>query len=349
MEFKSKMLISSLLALIVALGLPAAMPLAASAMPASVLAYHINSFNPGVNSITTINGVATASSVADIGTETGTNAVTVTFMANGDVFETQAVAAGEKATKPSRLPPPPYPTEGNVFIGWCADSEVETPYNFDSPVSENLTLYAKWGPALMYSMYYFYPKNTYAPGMFADVDENAWYGFNKGMAIASAYEYGLMVGNSATAFNPMGNMTVAEAITVAARVNSIYEIGVEFFIPSELWYQTYVDYAITHWIINSDDFSSYDRAATRAEMAYIFSRSLPDSQFSEHNAVNSLPDVDGATPYYNNIIMLYKAGVLAGNDDEGTFSPGNNITRAEAAAIISRVILPDTRMSGKTF
>jgi hypothetical protein len=47
--------------------------------------------------------------------------------------------------------------------------------------------------------------------------------------------------------------------------------------------------------------------------------------------------------------LLYKAGVVAGSDDKGTFNPGNNIIRAEAAAIISRVILPDTRFSGKTF
>jgi len=47
--------------------------------------------------------------------------------------------------------------------------------------------------------------------------------------------------------------------------------------------------------------------------------------------------------------MLYKAGVVAGSDSIGTFNPGANITRAEAAAIISRVILKDTRFSGKTF
>ena len=100
------------------------------------------------------------------------------------------------------------------------------------------------------------------------------------------------------------------------------------------------------------------RAATRAEMAYIFTNSLPSVEFAMQNTVNSLPDVRGGsaltpgqpeTPHYAAIVMMYVAGMLAGNDDAGTFSPGANITRAEAAAIISRVILPDTRMSGKVF
>jgi len=47
--------------------------------------------------------------------------------------------------------------------------------------------------------------------------------------------------------------------------------------------------------------------------------------------------------------MLYKAGVLAGNDSIGTFNPGSNITRAEASAIVSRVILPLTRLNGRIY
>jgi len=65
--------------------------------------------------------------------------------------------------------------------------------------------------------------------------------------------------------------------------------------------------------------------------------------------VNSLPDVNNATPYAQSIIMLYEAGVIGGSDTAGTFNPGNYITRAEAAAIISRVILPSERFSGRTY
>ena len=186
-------------------------------------------------------------------------------------------------------------------------------------------------------------------GVFTDVDENAWYGFYNQKVIASAYEYGLMKGNGDTTFNPTGNVTIAEAITIAARVHSIYTTGAEDFVQSNPWYQVYIDYAVANGIIFTNSFNDYSRAATRAEMAYIFSRSLPQTEFEERNTVNSLPDVNNTVPYSSAVITLYKAGVLTGSDEKGTFHPYGNITRAEAAAIITRVILPDMRASGKTY
>jgi len=111
----------------------------------------------------------------------------------------------------------------------------------------------------------------------------------------------------------------------------------------------YVDYAIDKGIIDSGTFSDYTKTATRAQMAFIFSRCIPEAEFASQNTVNSLPDVSSSTVFRDAIIMLYKAGVVAGSDSIGTFNPGSNITRAEASAIISRVILPAARFSGKTF
>ena len=190
---------------------------------------------------------------------------------------------------------------------------------------------------------------AYTRGQFTDVDETLWYGLDEQEVIANAYEYGLMKGDSSTTFNPAGNMTIAEAIAVAARVHKIYATGNGDFEQGSVWYQVYVDYAVANNIIAANDFANYSKAATRAEMAYIFSESLPAAEFPSQNTVNSLPDVNNGTPYYSAILTLYKAGVLAGSDAQGTFNPSNNIIRAEAAAIISRVILPATRFSGKTF
>jgi hypothetical protein len=198
----------------------------------------------------------------------------------------------------------------------------------------------------------FFKVNDYEFGMYDDVNENLWYGYNDQKVIATAYEYGLMGGNSATTFNPSGNMTIAEAIAVAARVHCYYQTGntLEFTPnPGDAWYQGYVNYAINNGMLTANDFSDYSKAATRGEMAYIFSRSLPESEFKEQNTVTILPDVNSGTPYYDAILMLFKAGVLGGSDGSGTFKPTNSITRAEAAAIISRVILPATRAKDKSF
>ena len=44
------------------------------------------------------------------------------------------------------------------------------------------------------------------------------------------------------------------------------------------------------------------------------------------------------------VYKLYEAGILIGNDEAGTFAPWSEITRAEVAAIISRMANPDLRM-----
>jgi len=190
---------------------------------------------------------------------------------------------------------------------------------------------------------------TYAPGQFVDVDENAWYGSNKGKSIETAYEYGLMQGESATVFNPAKSVTVAETISIAARVHRLYGGDGGEFTPEGVWYKVFVDYAVANGIINAGDFSDFGRAATRAEIAYIFSRALPASEFEPQNAVNSLPDVNGGMKYGASVITLYKAGVLAGSDDAGTFGYGDAVTRAETAAIVSRVIVKGLRVTGRSF
>jgi len=190
---------------------------------------------------------------------------------------------------------------------------------------------------------------SYQRGQFTDVNEDLWFGYNRDRVIAKAFEYGLMRGTSATTFNPTGNVTIAEAIAIAARVHSIYTTGTASFTQSSPWHQVYVDYAIANRIISAGDFTNVGRGATRAEMAYIFANALPQNEFQRQNTVNSLPDVGSATPFRASIILLFEAGVLTGNDAAGTFLPNNNISRAEASAIISRVILPETRATGGVF
>lgn len=175
---------------------------------------------------------------------------------------------------------------------------------------------------------------------FSDVSSSSWYQ----SVVTYAYNLDLMVGNSDTTFNPMGNVTVAEAVTMAARARNSYEGSTnDDFKASGVWYQTYVDYAIKKNIIKAGDFDRYDRVATRAEMAYIFAHALPDSGMKAINKVTKLPDVDANAKYSKEIFTLYNAGILTGSDASGTFSPNNPITRSEAAAIITRVTLSSER------
>jgi hypothetical protein len=75
-------------------------------------------------------------------------------------------------------------------------------------------------------------------------------------------------------------VTLAEALTMAARVHRIYQTGADGFVQSTPWYQVYVDYCVAQGIITGSDFADYTRPATRAELAYIFSNALPEAEFA---------------------------------------------------------------------
>jgi len=188
------------------------------------------------------------------------------------------------------------------------------------------------------------PKSVYTPGIFNDINENLWYGANNQAVIKSAYELQIMDGKGGGVFDPGGNVTYAEAIKMAAVVHNIYNGGTGKFVQGNPWYQVYVDYAVESGIISSAEFDNdYNRPATRGAMAGIFARCVPESMLQEINVVSYLPDVSENSSYGAEVFKLYRAGVLTGNDSIGTFNYSSYITRAEASAIICRVVIPSER------
>ena len=77
---------------------------------------------------------------------------TVTFISNGGTeIEPQVVNSGDKASKPTD------PTKADyTFAGWYSDAELVNEYNFDNPVTSNISIYAKWNeitpPAVTYTV-----------------------------------------------------------------------------------------------------------------------------------------------------------------------------------------------------
>ena len=195
------------------------------------------------------------------------------------------------------------------------------------------------------------PKWTYYPDVFEDVDEGMWYGANKQAVIQRAFELRIMAGKGDRAFDPEGNITLAEAIKMASVVHHIFNGGDGGFEQGNPWYKVYVDYAIESEIIDKSSFDGeYERLALRSEMAGIFANCVPAEALPEINKVVYLPDVidyevagEGGDLYSGEIFTLYRAGVLTGSDSSGSFRPYTYITRAEAAAIICRIVLPAER------
>ena len=64
------------------------------------------------------------------------------------------------------------------------------------------------------------------------------------------------------------------------------------------------------------------------------------------NAVadDAIPDVKMSDSFAAEIYAFYRAGILTGSDDAGTFHPVSTIKRSEAAAILTRIYSPSARM-----
>ena len=181
---------------------------------------------------------------------------------------------------------------------------------------------------------------------FTDVPADAWYAED----LRLAYATGLINGTSETTFEPTANITYAQAVTLAARMHQLYTTGaVTLTNGSPNWYDSYVSYAKEHDIITRD--YDWNEPATRALFVEIFARALPAPAFPEINGVSDdqIPDVNMKHPQADSIYLFYRAGILTGYPTEGQaygeFRPDNQITRAEVAAILTRMMYPDHRIS----
>jgi len=135
--------------------------------------------------------------------------------------------------------------------------------------------------------------------------------------------------------------------------NGIYYIDYITFSKSEnfegvKWYDMYVNYALDNGIIELHDFytDDYTRNITRGELCSLFAAALPNESFNAINDIKGIPDVSDTDKNADVYLMLYNAGILLGSDENGTFNGTSDIKRSEAAAIINRAALPESRVKG---
>ena len=184
----------------------------------------------------------------------------------------------------------------------------------------------------------FRPKRTYA-NEFSDVSADQWFA----PCVKTAYEYGLANGTSKTKFTPSGTFTVAAALTAAANIHSIYYGKTIATAGAKNWYDPYVDYCIANGMIKEGQFADYNAAITRGNMAIVFAGVLPESTYGEL-CTGENPDVTSDMPCYAAVRKLYKAGIVGGDAGTGRYRPGENINRAEACVIFTRLATTQFRI-----
>ena len=175
---------------------------------------------------------------------------------------------------------------------------------------------------------------------FTDLKNSDWF-YND---VKTAVELGLVNGRTESTYAPADKLTYAEAIKLAACMHQLYTTGKIDIKPGDPWYMPYVDYCKNNNIIKND--YNYQENATRAGYMGIFANALPGSGLKEINSIadNSIPDVPSSASYAAGVYKLYRAGILQGVDAAHNCNPHNNITRAEVAAILTRMMNSDKRV-----
>ena len=85
--------------------------------------------------------ITVGTSDIDIGPLYKSDGYTVTYNVNGgSSIDAQIVNDGEKATRPATDPT----KNGYTFVDWYKDSELTIVFNFNTPITEDTTIYAKW-------------------------------------------------------------------------------------------------------------------------------------------------------------------------------------------------------------
>lgn len=175
---------------------------------------------------------------------------------------------------------------------------------------------------------------------FTDVTASDWF-YSE---VANAYKLGFVEGTSAANYEPSGSVTIAEAITLAVRLNYIYN---EKTLPKAAtegeWFKPFVDAAVRAGIIKTNQFAEYDVPALRKQVAAIMAKALPNEFYKKMNMFIEVPDLDKKDSAYSAVLKLYNAGIVIGSDEKYNFLPESNITRAEIAAIVNRIAEPANR------
>ena len=186
-----------------------------------------------------------------------------------------------------------------------------------------------------------FPAVNVYPG-YADVKETAWYYDN----IRLCNEVGLMNGTD-KGFQPEKTLTVAECAAVAARIRASLTgeaIPGVTPLPGETlpWYQQYLGYMSSADATLTPMLAHPEEPCSRLQYLLLLNAALPSEQqlLNAINSITSLPDTDDDT-----ILKFYNAGILTGVDEQGTFDGDKPLTRAECAAMVSRIVRPELRKS----
>ncbi len=289
---------------------------------------------------------------------TGAKRLFVTFNCTGGTAVTnQKVKPGERIERPTN------PIRANyTFGGWYTDKSLTTKYDFDSPVKNDLTLYAKWNIAKYVVTFQTnggsnVKAQNIAFGSKASKPANptrtgytfkGWYS-DKGLT--KAYDFSTAVKANTTlyakwqadtykvAFNSNGGSAVS---------NQSVKYGAKATKPAN---PTRGGYVFKGWYSDKGLTTAYGfNSAVKGDVTLY-------AKWAKQAAPTSFKDVPSGEWYTDWASQAAKAGLMTGMKDDvgnytGYFEPNRGITRAEVATVLWRIagspsssasVMPDVR------
>lgn len=189
--------------------------------------------------------------------------------------------------------------------------------------------------------------------LFADIDEEHWV-FDD---LEQLVEKRVLVSSPDTHFEPDKRITKADLIRLILRAKGVYDPSVPFThsrfndVPPESDTYPYIEIAYSMAITSGDAQGNFNPlgAISRQEAIGLMIKALGKEEEAKRfplidETLASYADQEEITPVYREILAYaVDQGFVAGMEREGKqfLEPRDFITRAEAAALVARFILPE--------
>ncbi|MBQ9097626.1 MAG: S-layer homology domain-containing protein [Clostridia bacterium] len=291
--------------------------------------YAPGTFKVNYSGTDTHNTVYTAYVAPTPGGSSAPSSYTVTFNTNGG-----SEVAPVKVKRGDKLTAPEVTKEGYVFDEWYTDAEFTMPFDFNTAITKNITLFAKWTEEIK-------PGVPTAPADFDKFTDLGGYEWAETAINYLAYK-DIVKGVTDTTYAPDMGVKRGDVALLMVRIFGLESDATEEFDDIEVDYYRDAcrigkDHGVLLGVNEDNTLYEPERIILREEMAALIVRSLVTMGHIDaptDTDISMYKDADDteayAVPY---IAYLTRMGIVQGNPD-GTFRPKDEINRAEAAQIL---------------
>ena len=219
-------------------------------------------------------------------------------------------------------------------------STVPVYYDLDvsalAPGRHTVTAVIRSGQFSVTTQTYTVGKEAPVQPVFSDVNAGDWFKPYVDKVAAA----GLMSGMGSGSFGAKEKLQVCQAMVMAYQIHSKATGGTLPKAEGE-WFMPYYRYCLDNGIVTQEQFpqSSLKQSASRFDMVTILDKAIPDARMQAVKEVadGAIPDLAEGDPCGAAVYRWYRAGLVSGSDEKGTFFGNSSIIRAEVAVILCKI------------